>query len=97
MARPSKPFFAPWLDQQKTGLGRVPDGRWRIVATGERLCEPDERKAVERYLKQTGQAEHRQAFVEETMGTQRDGQQPQWDHEAMGSFRSVPSSWCPRR
>ena len=37
------------------GLIRQPDGRWRIMATGARFTEPDERLAVAHYLRLTGQ------------------------------------------
>lgn len=53
MARPTKPFFADWLNEHITGLCRLPDGRWRMVATGKRFREPDPRKAVERFLAMT--------------------------------------------
>lgn len=50
MARPFKPYFAPWLNKTIDGLYRGKDGRWRITATGERFREPDERLAVARFL-----------------------------------------------
>lgn len=84
MARPTKPFFAPWLGKHITGLCRQPDGRWRIVATGERFREPDERRAVEHFLAQTGQANPGQILVGEAVGEQAPGAKPTWDEEAMG-------------
>lgn len=32
------------------GLYKCPDGRWRISATGAKFTEPDERRAVARFL-----------------------------------------------
>lgn len=55
MARPQKPYFAPWLNEYINGLTRAPDGRWRIMATGERFREPDERQAVLKFWAKTGQ------------------------------------------
>lgn len=49
MARPQKPFFADWIGpagEHVTGLCRQPDGRWRILSTGERFSQTDPRKAV---------------------------------------------------
>ena len=87
MARPTKPYFASWLDKHITGLCRLPDKRRRIVATGERYREPDERKAVEIYWAKTGQQPGSQVFVGETLGRHAAGQEPQWDYDALG--RSV--------
>lgn len=48
MGRPQKPYQAS--DKQViAGLCRQPDGRWRIIATGERFSEPDEFLAIQRF------------------------------------------------
>lgn len=52
MGRPLKPFYAAWLGKTIDGLYRGTDGRWKIIATGERFREPDEHLAVARFLSQ---------------------------------------------
>src|SRR5882672_3192170 len=46
--RKQKPFQTSWGDIIP-GLARGNDHRWRIVATGERFRESDERRAVARF------------------------------------------------
>jgi hypothetical protein len=46
--RPHKPYRTS-DGQFIDGLSRRPDGRWRIVATGQLFSEPDERIAVARF------------------------------------------------
>ena len=43
--QPQKPYHTSW-NEHITGLYRGKDGRWRIVATGKRYTEPDERIGV---------------------------------------------------
>ena len=86
MARPTKPFFAPWLGKHITGLCLLPNGRWRINATGERFRAENERQAVAMFFRKTGQPAPGQILVGETMGTPTKGKTT-WDHAAMG--RSV--------
>jgi integrase len=48
MARPSKPYHHSRTNDPVPGLYRSKkDGRWRIVATGQKFTEPDEDKAIE--------------------------------------------------
>lgn len=46
--RKQKPHQASW-GEHITGLYKCPDGRWRIIATGEKFTEHDERKAVAKF------------------------------------------------
>lgn len=48
MGRPKKPYQTSWGDIIPC-LARDTDGRWRIIATGKRFTEPDERRAVARF------------------------------------------------
>ena len=49
------------------GLARDTDGRWRIMATGQRFTEPDECKAVEKFRDLTYQPNSQQAHVAKIM------------------------------
>ena len=40
------------------GLMRQPDGRWRIIATGQRYTEPDEKLAIAKFYRLIGKADH---------------------------------------
>ena len=60
MGRPQKPYTCSWLGRDGkhptiSGLYKWPDGRWRINATGRKFTEPDERRAVQRFLDWTTQ------------------------------------------
>ena len=46
--RHSKPYRTS-QGEEIQGLYHCPDGRWRIVATGERFTEPDETRAVAKF------------------------------------------------
>jgi integrase len=46
------------------GLIRQPDGRWRIVSTGQRFSEPDETKAIDRYYQIVGRPMSSQTTIE---------------------------------
>jgi hypothetical protein len=50
--RPQKPYQTSW-NVPIAGLARDPDGRWRVVATGKRFTEHDERRAVARFYDMT--------------------------------------------
>jgi hypothetical protein len=50
MARPQRPHKCTWDGKLIQGLYKCPDGRWRINATGQKFTEPDERRAVARFL-----------------------------------------------
>lgn len=50
--RPQKPYQTSW-NVPVAGLARDTDGRWRVLATGERFTEPDERRAVARFYDAT--------------------------------------------
>ena len=55
--RKRKPFTCSWDDGKPIhGLYHQPDGRWRVVATGYRFSESDERLAVKRFLELTAGA-----------------------------------------
>lgn len=58
MARPSRPHHLSWNNQPVPGLSRCPDGRWRLRLNGKdvKFSEPDERKAVARYLAMIGES-----------------------------------------
>ncbi len=47
--RPSRPYRTSYDGTEVHGLHRDKDGRWRIVATGERFSEADERTALDRF------------------------------------------------
>jgi len=49
VGRPQRPYETSW-GEVVPGLARDTDGRWRIAATGKRFTEPDERRAVARFL-----------------------------------------------
>src|SRR5690242_19445012 len=49
MGRPPKPYRPSWGGDPISGLARQTDGRWRIVATGERFTEIDERRAIQKF------------------------------------------------
>ena len=56
VGRPTRPYRCSWPgpDGQPdvvNGLYKCPDGRWRIVSTGQKFTEPDERQAVARFRK----------------------------------------------
>src|SRR5438105_373042 len=53
MARPQKPYQTSW-GEIVAGLARGDDRRWRIIQTGERFREEDERKAIARFRARTG-------------------------------------------
>ncbi len=53
IGRKQKPHETSW-GEIVPGLARDVDQRWRIVATGQRFTESDERKAVERFRKVIG-------------------------------------------
>lgn len=78
MARPTKPFFAPWLEKHITGLCQLPDGRWRINATGERFRAENDREAVAMFFQKTDQPSPGQIFIGETVGTSTQGKTT-WD------------------
>jgi len=71
------------MEQVIVGLAKDTDGRWRVMATGQRFVEADERKAVEKFYTMTGQINPRQTFVGETVGVQEKDEEPKWDCEAM--------------
>jgi integrase len=48
--RPQKPHHPSWGGDPIPGLYHCPDGRWRINATGQKFTEPDERRAVQKFL-----------------------------------------------
>lgn len=50
IGRPTKPFHPAWSVDPIAGLAKQKDGRWRIIATGERFSESDERRAVQKFL-----------------------------------------------
>jgi integrase len=51
IGRPQKPYQPSWPGAEPIpGLLRRPDGRWKILATGHRYTEHDERRAVARFL-----------------------------------------------
>ena len=53
--RKGKPFLCHWdNDRPVHGLYHLPDGRWRVTATGARFTEPDHRLAVEHFYRLTG-------------------------------------------
>lgn len=56
MSRPQKPYRTSW-GELIDGLYKLPDGRWRIVATGERFTERDEFTAVARFKQQASNRE----------------------------------------
>lgn len=54
MGRPTRPYRASWpgpdgRPEEFPGLYKCPDGRWRIVATGTKFTEADERRAVAKF------------------------------------------------
>lgn len=53
--RPQKPYQTSW-NLPIPGLARDPDGRWRILATGQRFTEHDERRAIARFYETTRSA-----------------------------------------
>jgi hypothetical protein len=48
MGRPQKPYRTSW-GELVDGLYKTPDGRWKIVATGERFTEKHEFTAVTKF------------------------------------------------
>lgn len=48
VGRPQKPFESS-TGEIVPGLARQVDGRWRIIATGQRFSEPDEDRAIARF------------------------------------------------
>jgi integrase len=73
MGRPQKPYHTSWGDLLP-GLYRCPDGRWRINATGQKFTEPDERRAVQKFLDWT--AKHNPAPTVEMVGDFNAGLKP---------------------
>src|SRR5690348_4477049 len=63
--RPQKPYQASWGDIVP-GLARDSDGRWRIVATGFRFSDADERRAVARAVRIINP--HRETLVHAKVG-----------------------------
>lgn len=53
MGRPQKPYRTSW-GELIDGLYKSPDGRWKIVATGERFTEKDECTAVTKFKQRAG-------------------------------------------
>ena len=51
MGRPQKPYRTSW-GELVDGLNKMPDGRWKIIATGERFTEQNEFTAVARFKQQ---------------------------------------------
>lgn len=51
--RKRKPHNCSWDGKPVHGLYHQPDGRWRVVETGYRYSEPDEREAVKRFYELT--------------------------------------------
>ena len=77
MARPQKPYQNSKLGIRPVpGLCQQPDGRWRIVATGYRVSEPDPHRAVERFRQMTGGATKPMAFIEVARGDVEDEVRP---------------------
>src|SRR5687768_3275105 len=52
--RKQKHFIDPATGLPVVGLTRRPDGRWRIIGTHKTFREPDERRAIEKFLRMTG-------------------------------------------
>jgi integrase len=48
--RRQKPHYPSYGGDPIVGLYRCPDKRWRINATGQKFTEPDERRAIARFL-----------------------------------------------
>lgn len=49
--RKQLPYQSPTTGKTIDGLSRMKDGRWRVIGTQTRFSEPDEQKAIERFLK----------------------------------------------
>jgi integrase len=54
--RKAKNFISS-TEETVRGLTRISDGRWKVIGTQIRFTEPDENKAIQRFLELTGQEE----------------------------------------
>ena len=55
VGRPHKPYLTSW-NEYVPDLARQKDGRWRVVSTGVRFSESDERLAVQKFKQLKGDA-----------------------------------------
>jgi integrase len=82
MARPQKPHHQSWDNRPVMGLAHDRDGRWRVIATGQKFSEPDERKAIARFYTMIAPAQ----VAIPTMRTNRTNLQLVYGPDGKGTF-----------